>query len=182
MFRGLDESGRIMNSLDLPYEVKGHSPTEDRDENKYTPSAVDQIIAETKADAAVADLSAKAAAESQKAAASSAAESLQSSKNAAESAKLADASKEAAAKSEKAAADSAAASEQSRQEAETQAGKSLDYQNRLASMRHLLKPAKPQPGKRCCGRNQRPEGCASCDRRGEYHPGRSAGSQRQRRV
>ena len=84
VFRGLDESGRVMNSLDLPYEVKGHSPTGDRDENKYTPSAVDQIIAETKADAAAADLSAKAAAESQKAAAASAAAALQSAKAAAD--------------------------------------------------------------------------------------------------
>ena len=100
VFRGLDESGRIMNSLDLPYTVEGHSPTGDREENKYTPSAVDQIIAETKADAEAADLSAKAAA----------------------------ASEEATAKSEKVSAASAAASEKSRQEAATHAEKSLGYQ------------------------------------------------------
>ena len=128
VFRGLDESGRIMNSLDLPYTVEGHSPTGDREENKYTPSAVDQIIAETKADAEAADLSANAAKESQTEAAANAAASMQSSNNAAEAARRAESSEGAAAASEKAAASSADASEQSRREAETQAGKSLEYQ------------------------------------------------------
>ena len=129
VFRGLDESGRIMNSLDLPYEVKGHSPTGDRDESKYTPGAVDQIIAQTKANAEAAGTSAKAAKESQEAAASSAAASLQSSNDAAASAGRAKASEGSAAASEKAAAASATAAEQSRQESETQAGKSLEYKN-----------------------------------------------------
>lgn len=128
VFRGLDESGRIMNSLDLPYTVEGHSPTGDRDESKYTPGAVDQIIAETKAAADAADTSAKAAKESQTEAAANAAASMQSSNNAAEAARRAEASEGAAAASEKAAASSADASEQSRREAETQAGKSLEYQ------------------------------------------------------
>lgn len=128
VFRGLDESGRIMNSLDLPYTVEGHSPTGDRDENQYTPGAVDQIIAETKANAEAADLSANAAKESQTEAAANAAASMQSSNNAAEAARRAEASEGAAAASEKAAASSADASEQSRREAETQAGKSLEYQ------------------------------------------------------
>ena len=123
VFRGLDESGRIMNSLDLPYTVEGHSPTGDRDESKYTPGAVDQIIAETKAAADAADTSAKAAKESQTEAAANVAASMQSSNNAAEAARRAEASEGAAAASEK-----AAASEQSRREAETQAGKSLEYQ------------------------------------------------------
>lgn len=146
VFRGLDESGRIMNSLDLPYEAKGHSPTGDRDENKYTPSAVDQIIAETKADAEAADLSAKAAAESQKAAADSAAESLQSSKDASESAQQAEAAENAATKSEKAAANSAAASEQSRQEAETQTGKSLEYKNQAGEYAAAAEASKTAAG------------------------------------
>ena len=97
VFRGLDESGRIMNSLDLPYTVEGHSPTGDRDESKYTPGAVDQIIAETKAAADAADTSAKAAKESQTEAAANAAASMQSSNNAAEAARRAEASEGAAA-------------------------------------------------------------------------------------
>ena len=132
VFRGLDESGRIMNSLDLPYTVEGHSPTGDRDENQYTPGAVDQIIAETKANAEAADLSANAAKESQTEAAANAAASMQSSNNAAEAARRAEASEGSAAASEKSAAASATAAEQSRQESETQAGKSLEYKNQAS--------------------------------------------------
>ena len=132
VFRGLDESGRIMNSLDLPYTVEGHSPTGDRDESKYTPGAVDHIIAETKAAADAADTSAKAAKESQTEAAANAAASMQSSNNAAEAARRAEASEGSAAASEKSAAASATAAEQSRQESETQAGKSLEYKNQAS--------------------------------------------------
>ena len=124
VFRGLDESGRIMNSLDLPYTVEGHSPTGDRDESKYTPGAVDQIIAETKAAADAADTSAKAAKESQTEAAANAAaaeqsrqesetqagKSLEYQKQAGEYAASAEASKNAA-------GESAAASEASAQKA-----------------------------------------------------------------
>lgn len=118
VFRGLDESGRVMNSLDLPYAVQGHSPTGDRDESKYTPSAVDQIIAETKADAAAADLSAKAAAESQKEAATSAAESLQSSKDAKQAAQQAAASEDNAKQYAESAAENAESAAESAQKAE----------------------------------------------------------------
>lgn len=118
VFCGLDEGGRVMNSLDLPYEVKGHSPTGDRDENKYTPSAVDQIIAETKADAEAADLSAKAAAAAQKAAETSAAAALQSAKDSAGSALRAAASEDGAEQHAKDAAESAASAEESAQRAE----------------------------------------------------------------
>ena len=117
VFRGLDESGRVMNSLDLPYAVQGHSPTGDRDESKYTPGAVDQIIAETKADAAAADLSAKAAAAAQKAAETSATAALQSAKDSAGSALRASHAADAAEKSRLAAAGSADAAAGSAQQA-----------------------------------------------------------------
>lgn len=146
IFHGLDESGRVMNSLDLPYEVKGHSPTGDRDESKYTPGAVDQIIAETKAAAEAADTSAKAAKESQTAAASSAAASLQSSNNAEQAARRAEASEEAAAASEKAAASSASASEQSRQESENQARKSLEYKDQAGEYAASAESSKSAAG------------------------------------
>ena len=146
VFRGLDESGRIMNSLDLPYTVEGHSPTGDRDESKYTPGAVDKIIAETKAAADAADTSAKAAKESQTEAAANAAASMQSSNNAAEAARRAEASEGAAAASEKAAASSADASEQSRREAETQAGKSLEYQKQAGEYAASAEASKNESG------------------------------------
>lgn len=97
VFRGLSEDGRVMNSLDLHYTVEGHSPTRDREENKYTPGAVDQIIAETKADAEAADRSARAAAASASSAAASQGAAAQSAATAAEKASQA-ASSEAAAK------------------------------------------------------------------------------------
>ena len=146
VFRGLDESGRIMNSLDLPYTVEGHSPTGDRDENQYTPGVVDQIIAETKANAEAADLSANAAKESQTEAAANAAASMQSSNNAAEAARRAEASEGAAAASEKAAASSADASEQNRREAETQAGKSLEYQKQAGEYAASAEASKNESG------------------------------------
>lgn len=146
VFRGLDENGRMMNSLDLPYEVKGHSPTGDRDETKYTPSAVDQIIAETKADAEAADLSAKAAAESQKAAAGSAAAALQSAKDSAGSALQASRAESEAEKSRLAAAGSADASEQSRQEAASHAKKSLEYQNQAGEYAASAETSKNEAG------------------------------------
>ena len=95
VFRGLSEDGRVMNSLDLHYTVEGHSPTRDREENKYTPGAVDQIIAETKADAEAADRSAQAAAASASSAAASQGAAAQSAATAAEKASQA-ASSEAA--------------------------------------------------------------------------------------
>ena len=146
VFRGLDESGRVMNSLDLPYEVKGHSPTGDREENKYTPSAVDQIIAETKADAEAADLSAKAAAAAALEAKNSSGAALQSSQNASEYARQAAASEEATAKSEKVSAASAAASEKSRQEAATHAEKSLGYQNQAGEYAASAEASKNEAG------------------------------------
>lgn len=148
VFRGLDESGRVMNSLDLPYEVKGHSPTGDRDENKYTPSAVDQIIAETKADAAAADLSAKAAAAAQKAAEDGAAAALQSAKDSAGSALRASYAESEAEKSRLAAAGSADASERSRQEAASHAKKSLEYQNQAGEYAASAETSKNEAGEK----------------------------------
>lgn len=99
IFRGLDESGRVMNSLDLPYMVEGHSPTGDRQENEYTPGAVDQIILQVKEDARRADNSASTAEEVAGGAKESALEAGKQAESAAKSSKLAAESADAAARS-----------------------------------------------------------------------------------
>lgn len=115
VFQGLDEYGRIVNSLDVLYIVEGTSSTEDR-ESDYTPSAVQQIIQQVAADAAEARNaateaagSASNAANSANAAAGSASDAAASASTAAQKANEAASSAGAAASSQRAAAGSALA-------------------------------------------------------------------------
>lgn len=122
VFQGLDEYGRIVNSLDVLYIVEGTSSAEDR-ESDYTPSAVQQIIQQVAADATEARNaateaagsasnaanSANAAAGSASAAASSASAASQRANEAASSASAAASSQTAAASSASEAASSATA-------------------------------------------------------------------------
>ena len=123
VFQGLDEYGRIVNSLDVLYIVEGTSSTEDR-ESEYTPSAVQQIIQQVAADATEARNaateaagSASNAANSANAAAGSAAAAATSASTAAQKANEAASSATAAAESASAAAGSASDAADSAQEA-----------------------------------------------------------------
>lgn len=108
VFQGLDEYGRIVNSLDVLYIVEGTSSTEDR-ESEYTPSAVQQIIQQVAADATEARNAATEAAGSASNAANSANAAAGSASAAASSASAAAGSQESAADSATAAAESASA-------------------------------------------------------------------------
>ena len=86
VFRGLSDDGRIINTLDLPYCVEGHSPTSGQEENQYTPGLVDQLVQQVKEDSQAAQQAAKDAAAAQETAAQNAEAAATSSKDAAASA------------------------------------------------------------------------------------------------
>ena len=116
VFRGLSDDGRIINTLDLPYCVEGHSPTSGQEENQYTPGLVDQLVQQVKEDSQAARQAAKDADAAQEVAAKNADAAAKSSENAAASAQEA---KETAAGIEsqtKKYADAAAASAQEAKE------------------------------------------------------------------
>lgn len=116
VFRGLSEDGRVINTLDLPYCVEGHSPVIGREENEYTPGIVDQYVNQVREDSQAAQQAAKDAAASQSAAAQNAAAAASSAAAASTSAQAAKETADRIEAQTKQYADAAAASAQAAKE------------------------------------------------------------------